>query len=107
MGIIIDHLQKLEPAVSQGEIDPEQTVTAIIKVREPGYTPPDVNVRARIDPNMFTASFAAKQLKAFEGDGKIEALPCPNLYAHTSNFQVILLPSFLNEFSSKLHAPGS
>lgn len=72
MGIIVDHLQKVESTVSQGEVDPEQTVTAIIKVRKPGYTPPNVNVRARIDPNMFTASFAAKHLKAFEGDENIE-----------------------------------
>lgn len=74
MGIIVDHLQKLESSAPQGEVDPEQTVTAIIKVREPGYTPPEVNVRARIDPSMFTASFAAKQLKAFEADEKIESI---------------------------------
>lgn len=73
MKIQIENLKKLEssslPASPAREED--ETFEAIIKVRKPDYVPPDVKVRAKIDPHMFTVEVAAKELAKLEEDPEV------------------------------------
>jgi hypothetical protein len=50
------------------------TVTAIVKVREPGYVPCGFRVRARIDETLFTAECEGAALRAVEGDERVESV---------------------------------
>jgi len=59
----------LEPSLDRVEV-----VEAIIKVSEPGYTPPDVKVRSRIDSMMFTGETRTDVLEALEHDPKVESV---------------------------------
>jgi hypothetical protein len=47
---------------------------AIIKVRVPGYVPPHVRMRARVDDLLFTAEFSRKALRAIESDPKVASV---------------------------------
>lgn len=81
MKISLDDLEKVDVTESttfEGvEIDPDESLTAIIKVNEADYVPKDVQVRARIDSNMITGSFPAKSLKKLQSDPKVESLSLP------------------------------
>lgn len=57
-----------DPALAPNEI-----LTAIFRVT-PGYTPPEVAVRSRVDAEMFTGSFAAKHLDGLKADKNIVSL---------------------------------
>lgn len=46
-------------------------VTAIIKVKRPGYRPAGLKVRSNISDEIFTAEFPADQLAALELDPEI------------------------------------
>ena len=79
MKISLDDLEKVEltgtTSLAAGdEIDPEDSLTAIIRVSEPDYVPKDVNVRARIDPTLITASFLGKWLKALQSDPRVQSV---------------------------------
>jgi hypothetical protein len=72
----LDDLQKLEHA-SRGRspsLADDSVVKTIIKVREPMYVPPGVEVRARIDETMFTATCRADVLQRLERDPKVESV---------------------------------
>lgn len=81
MKISLDDLEKVEltdrSSIEGMEIDPDETLTAIIKVNEADYVPNDVKVRARIDSNMITGSFPAKSLKELQSDPKVESFSLP------------------------------
>ena len=79
MKISLDNLEKVELAgttsmAAGDEIDPDDSLTAIIKVSEPDYVPQDVDVRARIDSTLITASFLGKSLKKLQSDPKVESV---------------------------------
>ena len=79
MTISLDNLEKVEltgtTSLAAGdEIHPDDSLTAIIRVSEPDYVPEDVNVRARIDPTLITASFLARALEKLESDPKVESV---------------------------------
>ena len=75
----LDDLRKLEHGSrgSRTALPDDAVVTAIIKVREASYVPPGVEVRARIDETMFTASCRADALKRLEDDPKVESIALP------------------------------
>jgi hypothetical protein len=60
--------------VSREAFAPEQNLLAILKVHEPGYVPPGVRVRSRIDEHMFTAEFPAAVLEAIRADARVAAV---------------------------------
>jgi len=78
MKISLDDLQKVEytgtTSMAGDEIDPDDSLTAIIKVSEPHYVPEEVDVRSRIDPTLITASFKGKSLKNLQSDPKVESV---------------------------------
>jgi hypothetical protein len=79
MKISLDNLEKVELAgttsmAAEDEIAPDDSLTAIIKVSEPHYVPQDVDVRARIDPTLITASFLGKSLEKLQSDPKVESV---------------------------------
>jgi hypothetical protein len=79
MKISLDDLEKVEltgtTSLAAGEeIDPEDSLTAIIRVSEPDYVPKEVKVRARIDPTLITASFLGKSLKALQSDPRVQSV---------------------------------
>ena len=79
MKIPLDNLEKVEltgttSLVAGDEIHPDDSLTAIIRVSEPDYVPKDVDVRARIDSTLITASFLAKSLEILQSDPKVESV---------------------------------
>lgn len=50
---------------------PEDTVSAIFKVKEPWYVPPTVRLRARIDATLFTGEMQADSLAQIEADPNV------------------------------------
>ena len=69
MKLNLKDLEKLSagPAPAR-QFTPGQKLQAIVRVREAGYVPPGVHVRARIDERLFTADFPAEQLEAMRLD---------------------------------------
>ena len=55
-------------------LDPKAVVTAIFKVTEPGYVPPGVQVRARVDETLFTGSFLGEHLAQLEADALVASM---------------------------------
>lgn len=55
----------------------DSPVTAIIKVSEPGYIPQGVEVRARISPQIFTATSILKNLLQLEEDPLVVSIAPP------------------------------
>ena len=79
MKISLDNLEKVEltgtTSMAAGdEIDPDDSLTAIIRVSEPNYVPENVNIRSRIDSTLITASFLGKSLKKLQSDPKVESV---------------------------------
>jgi hypothetical protein len=64
----------------QGDIAQQATlgqtdvVEAIVKVKEPGYVPPGVTVRAQIGTQMMTGELPTDILDRLEADPKVEAV---------------------------------
>jgi hypothetical protein len=56
----------------------------IIKVAQPGYIPDYVNVRARISPNLFTATVKEEDLCRLEADPLVVSLGTPRHLHHAS-----------------------
>ena len=50
---------------------PGTLLEAIVKVSEPGYVPPGVTVRSRIDETMLTGEASASTLPALDSDPKV------------------------------------
>jgi len=73
MRILLNDLDKLElsSASARQDIDPNEDLTAIIKVKRREYIPKGVKLRARIHPRMFTGSFAARYLRSLEADKNV------------------------------------
>lgn len=62
-------LSKLESTATTGRTwEPDQIVEAIIKVGADAYVPVDVNLRARIDDRMFTATCQFGTIARLEED---------------------------------------
>jgi hypothetical protein len=70
MGIPLHNLKKLELASisSLPDIDPEEEIKVIVKVRSDNYVPPAVSLRARIEPRMFTGLIRVGDLPTLEKD---------------------------------------
>jgi len=67
----LEDLKKLKIEEAHEEGPTEGEVQAIVRVRESGYVPAGVTVRARIDDQLFTANVAAERLGALRGDAKV------------------------------------
>jgi hypothetical protein len=67
MPIRIDDLKPADPE----EVAPTGTVQVIVKVREAGYVPPAVTLRARIDDCLFTADVPAENLHQLETNPRV------------------------------------
>jgi hypothetical protein len=52
----------------------ESTVVATVRVSRPYYIPPDLNLRTRISPTLFTASMTKRGLMATLDDAAVEAV---------------------------------
>ena len=75
MEINLDDLKKLESSsVTPTLAIEEGFVEAIIKVNQPNYVPKNVNVRAQIDPQIFTCEISAKQLTDLENDPQVVSI---------------------------------
>jgi hypothetical protein len=75
MPINLDDLKKLESStVPAKPLDPNEKVTAIVKVRKPNYVPKQVLLRTRISPEIVTCEFKASQLAALEKDRNVESV---------------------------------
>jgi hypothetical protein len=48
--------------------EPNEELTAVVKVSEDGYVPQGVTCRARIGERIFTATLLASELQRLEGD---------------------------------------
>jgi hypothetical protein len=74
--ISLDELVELEieDAAPVAQVPPDETLTAIFKVTRPRYVPEQVNLRARIDDEVFTGSFSAGCLSALHKDKKIASV---------------------------------
>ena len=73
MEIRLDSLKKLEsaslsPATTRQE---DEAVEVIIKVRKENYAPPGIDIRAQIDPCLFTCRIPAKSLQVLEDDPNV------------------------------------
>lgn len=75
----LSDLGKVEsvPASALDSLESQGVVTAMIHVTESNYVPPQVRVRARIDPTLFTADFPADVLTALERDPKVDSIAPP------------------------------
>jgi hypothetical protein len=73
MAISLDDLANLSvnSVPETPALDPDRVISAIFKVRKPGYVPYGVQLRARIDDEMFTGSVRARRLKSLAKDKKI------------------------------------
>ena len=73
MGITLDDFRKVEftGITKPISIPDDRMVTAIFKVRERDYIPSKVQLRARIDSEMFTGSFIAADLREIDADDKV------------------------------------
>lgn len=72
----ISELDKVEsaPATSAKEATEGEELAAIVRVREPGYVPENVTVRARMDDTMFTASIPRDALSTVAKDSKVQSV---------------------------------
>lgn len=61
------------PAVEAG-LEKATVVEAIVKVSEPGYVPPSVELRSRIDQKIITGETSSATLMALENDPKVESV---------------------------------
>ncbi len=75
MKLHFDDLKKLkEETAAESELAPDQRVLAIVRVREPGYVPPDIQVRSRLDDELFTAEFPAGRLATLRADDRVASV---------------------------------
>ena len=78
MGINLDDLKKLElsstTAAAAEQYSPDDIVTAILKVKKRNYVPKNVKLRARIDEEMCTVEFPARELKELEADDNVASV---------------------------------
>ena len=73
----LDELKKVEGGGRRArgvKRPPAQRLTAVFKVKEPNYVPAQVELRTRIDAEMFTGSFAAAVLPELEADEQVTQL---------------------------------
>ena len=67
----------LPASAALGSLESLGTMTAVIRVTDSSYVPPQVRVRARIAPTLFTADFPAAALPALEQDPKVSSIDPP------------------------------
>jgi hypothetical protein len=72
----LSELKKLEsvPPSTLKAAGRDEMVTVIVHVKEPNYVPPQVQVRARIDPMLFTATLPIALLSELEADPKVQSM---------------------------------
>ncbi|MBA3314954.1 MAG: hypothetical protein H0T47_16910 [Planctomycetaceae bacterium] len=70
MSIRIDDLKLGDPE----QRTPTGTVQVIVKVRNAGYVPPAVTIRARIDEHIFTADVPAGELPQLESNPQVVSI---------------------------------
>jgi hypothetical protein len=68
MSISLSDLAKLTPGADTVDFEPDHAVSAIFKVSKPGYVPSGVELRSRIDQEMFTGVVRAGRLKELKED---------------------------------------
>lgn len=69
------NLRKVEsPGPRRAAADVGGMVTAIVKVKKPGYRPAGVKVRGEISGEIFTAEFPAELLGTLEKDAAIASI---------------------------------
>src|SRR5207247_93448 len=68
--VLLDSARHNPPA-AQGW---EQRVRMIMKVRTPDYVPRDIEVRTRVDPNLFTAESNVGELQKLQDDPHVESI---------------------------------
>ena len=76
MEIRLDQLKKLESSslstpLTRSEKD---VLEVIVKVRKEDYTPKGIQVRAQIDPCLFTCEIPAKTLESLEQDPDVVSI---------------------------------
>lgn len=71
-------LRKVESAGARGNASGASgVVTAIVKVKRPGYRPSGVKVRGEISDEIFTAEFPAEELAKLEEDPEVLTVSLP------------------------------
>ena len=73
MKIALNKPGKLELSGStrDQEYQPDDVVEAVLKVCTPGYIPPQVTLRARIDTTMFTGEMPFRALEEIDSDPEV------------------------------------
>lgn len=66
--------QNGQPATHAFRVPLGTRVTGIVKVREDGYQPAKLHIRATIGARMFTADFLSDDLAEIENDPQVEAV---------------------------------
>jgi hypothetical protein len=61
-------------ASSLGELDPNELLSAIVKVKEPGYVPAAADERSRASDRLFTANVRRSDLDALAEDARVESV---------------------------------
>ncbi|MBM3458565.1 MAG: hypothetical protein FJX77_08560 [Armatimonadetes bacterium] len=70
MNISIDDLEPGNP----GQATPTDMAQVIVKVREAGYVPPTVTLRARIDEYLFTADVPVDKFPELEHNPQVVSM---------------------------------
>ena len=73
---LLSKLKKLEvnSDLIKGKYTPDQTLEAIVRVKRSNFVPPKVNLRARIDDEMFTGTMQAKDLPEIEANPDVQSV---------------------------------
>lgn len=61
-------------ASSLGDLDPDELLSAIVKVKEAGYVPKAADERARASDMLFTANVRRSDLDALAKDDRVESV---------------------------------
>lgn len=61
-------------ASSLGDLDPDEVLSAIVKVKEAGYVPKAAAERSRASDTLFTANVRRADLDALAKDARVESV---------------------------------
>ena len=61
-------------ASSLGDLDPDEVLSAIVKVKEAGYVPKAATERSRASDTLFTANVRRADLDALAKDARVESV---------------------------------
>ena len=79
IAVDFDDLKDLKTEEAREEEPSGEPVKAIVRVKEPGYVPEGVQVRARIDDQMFTAEMPASRVRALREDARVQSVEVSKL----------------------------